>query len=139
MGQNRTKEVWNGMKQMAGCSKPLEFRGDLEFATELNTFYYNRSDTTPSPVCSDNMSGSPSTITHTSAVDSALLLSMATSPSLSSTMTLKDSPSSPSPSSSLLPYTSHHWWELYHITTPLPLHNMSATSGLFWCHSSSLC
>ncbi len=74
MGQNSTKE-------------------DLEFATELNLFF-KRFDTTPTPVCLDSVpSGSP-----------ALLRSMGTikdvaiSPSLSSTMTLKDSPSSPSSS-----------------------------------------
>ncbi len=47
MGQNSPKEVWNGMKRMAGCSKPApRVQGDLKSATELNLFF-NRFDTTP--------------------------------------------------------------------------------------------
>ncbi len=51
MGQNSSaKGIWIGMKWMTGCSKPVSgVQG--EFATELNLFF-NRSDTTPTPVCS---------------------------------------------------------------------------------------
>ncbi len=98
MGQNSTKEMRNRMK----------VQGDPGFATELNLFF-NRFDTTPTPVCSDSVSRSPPTITapiHTFAGDSVLLpiKDMATSPSLSTPITSVDSPFSTS--SCLLPNTN---------------------------------
>lgn len=97
---SREKEVWKGVKRMTGCRKPApRVQGDPAVATELNLFF-NSFDTTPTPVCSDSVSGSPPTIsapTHTSAVESALLPLMATSPSLSTSITPEDSPSSPLP------------------------------------------
>ncbi len=114
MRQNNKKEMWNGMKWRTGWSEPvLGVKGGLEFATEVNLFF-SRFDTTPTSVCSDSVSGSPSIISApilTSAVDSLLIPSVrtikdvATSSSLSSTMTLNDNPSSSSPSSSPPPNT----------------------------------
>ncbi len=51
MGQNSAKEVWNGMNWMTDCSNPApKVQGDPEFSTELNIFF-NRFDTTLTPVC----------------------------------------------------------------------------------------
>lgn len=46
MEQNSAKEVWNGMKRVAGCGKSASrVQWDPEFASDLNLFFI-RFDTT---------------------------------------------------------------------------------------------
>lgn len=82
------KEVWNGMKSMTGCSMPAF--GVRDRICELNLFF-NRFDTTPTPVRYNCLSGSPPIISipiHSFVRDSAVCLSienirkMATPPSV---------------------------------------------------------
>lgn len=110
MGENNKKEVWNGMKLMTGCCKPVpRIGGDPDLAAELNLFF-NRFDTSPTPVSLVSVPGPPPTISApilTSAGDSVptpiKTLTSYTPPPLSSPAASKDShpstSSSPPPNS----------------------------------------